>query len=123
MTEREGRGRMTVRDPAMAIAMAKCWLASWMPPGAEAFGLPPESSFHPDACGFCDMPRDLLVQMLEEFQTWSLISVYDDEVPLRAEIEAWQTLSPEQQNFKVRQAQGYNQPDRGHAPDDRRSPW
>jgi hypothetical protein len=114
---------MIVRDPAQAIAMAKCWLASWMPPEPAAFGLPPTGSFHPDACGFCDMPRDLLIRVLEEFQTWSEISSYDDEVPLKAEIEAWQTLSPAQQDIKVRHAQGYVQPDRGREREDRRAPW
>lgn len=103
--------------------MAKCWLASWMPPDPSAFGMPPVGSFHPESCGFCDMPRDMLIRMLEEFQDWSLISSYNDEVPMRAEVEAWQTLSREQQEIKVRQAQGYVMPDRGRSPEDRRSPW
>jgi len=123
MSERTGRGRVTVRDPAQAIAMAKCWLASWMPAGPAAFGLPETNSFHPQVCGFCEVPRDLLIQMLEEFQHWSQISTYDDEVGLRAEIEAWETLTAAQQDIKVRMAQGYHLPDRGREPEDRRSPW
>lgn len=106
--------------------MAKCWLATWtsrVEAGGGSYGLPATSSFHPEQCGFCDMPRDLLVQALEEFQSWSQISSYDEEQPVHFEIEAWNTLSPAQQDIKVRQAQGYNAGDRGRTDEDRRSPW
>lgn len=127
MSDREGRGRANVRDPAQAIAMAKCWLATWTKRveagGTSVMPLPPTNSFHPAACGYCELPRDLVIQMLEEFQSWANISTYEKDVPLRLEIEAWETLPATEQQLKVRRAQGYLEPDRGRTADDRRSPW
>jgi len=124
MTEsREGRGRAQVRDPAQAIAMAKCWLATWTRRAGPLAGLPPTDSFHPSKCGFCDMPRDLLIQMLEEFQSWASISSYDDTTALRLEVEAWETIPASEQAIKVKRAQGYYDKPGSAERADARSPW
>lgn len=102
--------------------MAKCWLATWTKRSGLLASIP-ISMFHPDKCGFCEVPRDLLIQMLEEFQSWSGISKYDDESPLRMELEQWSMLNTAEQNRLVAKRQGFNQPDRGRDPDDHRSPW
>lgn len=123
------RGKVEVRDPAAAIAMAKCWLSTWtrrMEAGGNSSMPWKTSDFHPDACVFCDEPRDLLIQMLEEFQAWSQISETDvpgEERPLKLEIEAWETLPSTEQTLRVRRVQGFVQPDRGRTVEDRRNPW
>lgn len=133
MTEpREGRGRTQVRDPSQAIAMAKCWLATWVRragPISQLQGLPEEGSFHPEKCAYCDMPRDFLVQMLEEFRDWSGISqkigdfeVYED-APLRLAMESFMTLPADEQTRLVRKAQVPVKEEEEEPPHDPRSPW
>ena len=110
MTEPRGRGSLSaVRDPAMAVAMAKCWLASWTSRAKAAnvrTGLPPVDSFHGYECGFCDVPRDIIIRQLEEFTTWSGISSYDEDIPLRAEIESWEMVHSDEQKRRVLKASG-----------------
>jgi hypothetical protein len=110
----------------MAIAMAKCWMATWTRRAERAgigSGLPPTDSFHVEECAFCDMPRDMIIRALDEFVEWSGISSYDESVPLRLEIESWETVSSTEQTRRVAKASGMNMPDRGADPQDRRSPW
>ena len=62
------RGRVSViRDPAIASAAAKCWLARWHKgSGARTIGIP-ITSFHPQDCGFCEYPTDKLIESVDEF--------------------------------------------------------
>ncbi len=117
MTEREGRGRATVRNPAEAIAMAKCWLASWG--GSETFLNLNQDSFHPAECGYCEVPNEVKVKVVAEFIDWSGTSAYEPR-PLRLEIESWETLPHEEQARLVAKAAGLIEEDE---PEDRRSPW
>jgi len=88
----------------MAVAVAKCWLASYQ--GRNSLtGLPPSDSFHTEECPYCDFNRDGMMEALAEFVAWSGISS-DDETPLRMEVEAWLTVPPEEQARRVKQAQG-----------------
>jgi len=114
MTERVSRGQISVvRNPAVAIAMSKCWLADWK----DSL---PSIDFHPDTCAFCDTPRDLLMKQLEEFKTWSGVSdIVTEEQPLRLEIEQWETLPVHEQVRLVRKAQAIVEGE----PVDSRSPW
>ena len=99
------RGRYVIRNPAEAVAIAKCWLAFWATRGGGT-GLPPLDSYHPAKCAYCEQPRDLLIRALEEFRDWSFISAYeDDETPLRLEIEQFLALPTHEQNRLVEKAQ------------------
>lgn len=99
------RGRYVIRNPAEAVAIAKCWLAFWSSKGGGS-NLPPLDSYHPGTCQFCDKPRDLLIRALEEFRDWSFISAYEDnETPLRLEIEQFLALPTHEQNRLVAKAQ------------------
>lgn len=93
-------GRSVIRDPAVAIAAAKCWLAG------RGGGLLPVDSFHPTECTFCDFDRDGIIEAVTEFAAWAGIST-DEETPLRAEIEAFLTISLEAQTRQVDRARGY----------------
>ena len=92
-----------IRDPAVAIAVAKCWLASKY--GASPPDIPAVTVFHPEECPFCDFERDGMMEALEEFVAWSGISS-DEETPLRLQIESWLTLPSEVQEQHVKRAQG-----------------
>lgn len=97
-----GRGKVTVRNPAEAVAIAKCWLATWAP-GTP--GVPAVDTFHPKVCDWCDYPRDLLIQTLEEFSDWA--GLFKEEPALRLEIESYETLPADEQHRLVLKAQGY----------------
>ena len=113
------RGRdAEVRDPAIAIAAGKCWLARW---NDGSFLRVPNTSFHPQECGFCDVPDSTLMKMLNEFLDWANLrpsNQMDDVSALRAEIEMFQTLPVDEQKRLVAKAQGYVHDDDD---DDRRS--
>lgn len=94
--------RAAIRDPAVAIAVAKCWLASEY--GRSLPGIP-VTAFHPEECPFCEFDRDGMMEALEEFVAWSGISS-DEETPLRLQIESWMTLPAEVQRQHVQRAQG-----------------
>ena len=99
------RGRYVIRNPAEAVAAAKCWLATWSKAGGGA-NLPPVDSYHPDKCVYCEQPRDFLIRVLEEFRDWSFISSYvDDETPLRLEVEQFLALPTHEQDRLVKKAQ------------------
>lgn len=104
------RGKITIRNPAEAIAMAKCWLNTWVTRAKAAkidLGVGLNSlALHPAPCVYCKEPRDLLIQTLEDFKEWSGIS--NDSFtkdPFRLEIEQWLTLPAEEQERLVRKAQ------------------
>lgn len=113
------RGGTEIRNPAEAIAMSKCWLATWVRhagASAQKMGIPAVDSFHPGKCAYCDEPRDYLIRALERFRDWSGIS--SDDAPLRLEIESFQTLPAHEQTRLVRKAQLAIE-----EPKDARSPW
>lgn len=98
------RGKFLLRNPADAIAAAKCWLATW---AGRAPGVGDVESFHPTECSFCELPRDLLVQALEEFKNWAHISDDIDEgTPLRLEMETWLALPDAEQRRQVERSAG-----------------
>lgn len=103
------RGRPPViRDPAIAVAVGKCWLARTR----SAFAV---TAHHPEECGFCEMPLDKLIWSLEEFNEWSGVGYRQDRFdpsnptirPWRVEIERFDSLPREEQDVMVRRAQGY----------------
>jgi hypothetical protein len=108
--------------------MAKCWLNTWVVRAKTAgidLGLGNGERFlHQTQCGYCDVPRDLLIRALEEFQEWSGISSFED-VPLRAEIEAFETMHKAEQQRLVAKAAGLNIADAEHGlePADARDWW
>lgn len=95
------RGRQEViRDPAVASAAAKCWLARfqgviYIDPG----------SYHPERCSLCEYDMDYLMAMLREFLAWSGLKPGKDPVPLRAEVEGFLTLPATEQARAVRAVQ------------------
>lgn len=109
----EGRGRVQVlRDPATAIAAAKCFLSRTQ--NRLSLG-----AFHSEECDFCETSLDVLIRALEEFGTWSGISYretrYDPLNPAlrawRPEIESFAQLPREEQLKMVEVAQGYRDDD------------
>jgi len=105
----EGRGRVPlIRDPAYAVAVAKCWLARTENPYAL-------SAHHPEECGFCEVPLETLIGSLIEFGSWSGMSYRPDRfdpanpvtLPWRTEIESFARLPAEEQTKLVQRAQGY----------------
>jgi len=109
----EGRSKVPViRDPAFAVAVAKCWLARTQSP----YGL---SAFHEEDCGFCEMPLNTLIHSLEEFGVWSGISWRSDRfdpsnptvMPWRDEVERFARLPPADQLALVKKAQGHGEDD------------
>jgi len=92
--------------------MAKCWLATWA--GRSALPALTGGAYlhHPSKCAFCEMPRDLLVQMLEEFRDWAGISplttnmnIKDVDESMRLEIESFLTLPAREQERLVAKQQ------------------
>lgn len=105
------RGRVAeIRDPAVAIAAGKCWMARWRKGGMFLITGVPINSFHPAPCGFCEYPPDKLAGALEEFVDWARLKAprtMGETTELRAEIEMFQTLPKEEQQRLVERAQGY----------------
>ena len=104
--------------------MAKCWMASWG--GVGKFLNLRQDAFHPAECGYCEVSRDALAKAIKEFVEWSGISSYDESVPLRLEIESWETLPHHEQARLVARAAGMatdEEEDRADPPADPRSPW
>lgn len=107
-----GRGRVSViRDPAIAAAAGKCWLARWQ--GGKAMsritGIQ-SNSFHPDECGFCDYPTDRLVEAVAEFNEWAglnPINFMDEPMVARGAVEMFMTNTTAEQRRLVMKAQGY----------------
>ena len=105
------RGRVSViRDPAIASAAAKCWLARWHKgSGARTIGIP-ITSFHPQDCGFCEYPQDKLVESVDEFIKWAGMkppeSIGEPSV-LRESVEMFLTLPTHEPHRLVQKAQGY----------------
>jgi hypothetical protein len=84
-----------IRDPAVAVAAGKCWLSRW---GDLKIGVEITSdSFHPKECVFCAYDMRFLVESIDEFMDWSGLRPTKDPTPLRAEVEGFLTLSPEEQ--------------------------
>jgi len=105
------RGRVSViRDPAIASAAAKCWLARWHKgSGARTIGIP-ITSFHPQDCGFCEYPTDKLIESVDEFVKWSGLkppTSISEPVAMRESVEMFLTLPAHEQKRLVEKAQGY----------------
>jgi hypothetical protein len=105
------RGRLSViRDPAIASAAAKCWLARWHKgTGARLVGIP-ITSFHPQDCGFCEYPADRLVESIGEFIEWAGLkppTSIGEPTAMRGEVEMFLTLPSHEQKRLVEKAQGY----------------
>lgn len=94
--------RSVIRDPAVAVAAAKCWLAS-----RGGGGLLPVDSFHPKECTFCEFDRDGIIEAVTEFVAWAGIAT-DEERPLRGAVEAFMTINPEAQSRQVDRVRGYD---------------
>jgi hypothetical protein len=60
----EGQHAFEITDPAVACAVARCWL------GRQANPLLKLAGVHPVLCGWCDYPLDLLICSLNDF--WAL---------------------------------------------------
>lgn len=103
MTE---RGRLVIRNPAEAVAISKCWLATWARRAGEV-GLPPTDSYHPATCAYCELPRDFLIRALEEFAAWANIDKVEDlDSPLRLEVEQFLAMPKTEQERLVAKAAG-----------------
>lgn len=107
------RGQTSIlRDPAAAIAAAKCWLARWNDGAGARFAGLQVATFHPRACDYCSAPPEALIDLIENFLVWSGIQPperFTDEglTPLRADVEGFLTLPQEEQEKLVQEAQGY----------------
>lgn len=102
------RGRVSViRDPAIAVAAAKCHLARWH----DMKGILP-NGFHPEDCGFCDYPADRLAEAVVEFSNWAGLhqtKTSDETVAVRVDVERFLSLPREEQSRLVLKAQGYEE--------------
>lgn len=99
------RGKFKViRDPAVAIAAGKCWIARWG--SRKILGGLPVDSFHPEDCAFCDLDPTYLIEAIDEFMNWSGLRDGDD-AELERPVEAFLQLNAEAQASVVREAQGY----------------
>ena len=96
------RGRIQVRNPAEAIAMAKCWLATWA--GRTKIGGLDMSTIHVAPCAYCEEPRDFLIRAVEEFSEWGQLITDDEEAPMKLEIEQWLMLPASEQERLVTKA-------------------
>lgn len=104
------RGRVSViRDPAIAVAAAKCHLARWKM--GQVLGIA-TNAFHPEECGFCDYPADRLAEAITEFANWAGLyqtKKSDEPLPVRDDVERFLMLPREEQHRLVEKAQGYDQ--------------
>lgn len=93
------KGDWIIRDPAVAAAAAKCWLARFQ--GVIII----DGSYHPETCSMCEYDVDSLLAAIREFNAWSGIMPGKDPVPMRAEVEGFLTLPREEQARAVRAVQ------------------
>jgi hypothetical protein len=105
------RGRVSViRDPAIAVAAAKCWMARWNGGrSAKMVGLT-VNSFHPAECGFCDFPAERLIEAVDEFNTWAGLKpprFIGESSAVRDTVETFLSLPVHEQKRLVGKAQGY----------------
>lgn len=105
------RGRVSViRDPAIAVAAAKCHLARWRDM-KTILGIS-ANSFHPAECGFCDYPADRLAEAVVEFSEWAGLyqtKASDDTLPVRDQVESFLMLPRHEQLRLVEKAQSYDE--------------
>lgn len=93
------KGTEVIRDPAVASAAAKCWLARFQ--GMVII----DGSYHPEPCSLCEYDMDYLIGAVREFLAWSGHQPGKDPVPLRQEVEGFLTLPREEQARAVRAIQ------------------
>ena len=93
----------TIRDPAIAVAAAKCWLARW----GNLDGVP-VGSYHPREYGFCEYPEKRLIDAVAGFIAWAdPPAEMGEPVALQSSVEAFLALSRQEQSVLVQKAQGY----------------
>ena len=97
------RGRLEFRNPAEAVAAAKCWLYTWTSRSGPGLLRLEGELIHDEACSYCEYPRDMLIVAIEEFNTWAAIDA--DEAPLRLEVEQFLALPAVEQQRLVKKAQ------------------
>ena len=97
------RGRLQFRNPAEAVAAAKCWLNTWTSRSGPGLLRLEGEMIHGDACAFCEYPRDMLIAAIEEFNTWAALD--QEEAPLRLEVEQYLALPAAEQLRLVKKAQ------------------
>jgi hypothetical protein len=93
---------MTIREPAVAIAIGRCI-------AARAFGFPKrEVSGHERACGWEDYPLEVLTEAIREFNEWV---GYNDRrhTTGRHETRLFNELHREEQRELVREAQAFEE--------------
>jgi hypothetical protein len=110
------RGRVSViRDPAIAAAAGKCWLARWNGgKGASRMLGIPVNSFHPQDCGFCEYPTDRLLESVDEFVKWAGLKppeAMDEIGVIRESVEMFMAQPAHEQSRLVMKAQGYFEAD------------
>lgn len=100
------RGKLSaIRDPAIAIAASKCYLARTT---AHLIMGTAINSFHPKPCSFCDLETERLAGLLNEYMGWSGLRparTADDVIPIRPEVERFEMLPREEQRRLVTKAQ------------------
>lgn len=99
------RGRLQFRNPAEAIAAAKCWLYTWTSRTGPGLLRLDGEAIHETTCSFCEYPRDMLVSAIEEFNTWSAIDSEEEDAPIRLEVEQFLALPAAEQFRLVKKAQ------------------
>ena len=101
-----------IRDPAQAIAVAKCVVARDL--GAMAIGKVAPRFFHPGECAYCEMDVEWLRAGVAEFNEWAGLNppttvdpAFPDLLPLQPNVESFSLLPRDEQAIRVKRAQGY----------------
>jgi hypothetical protein len=110
------RGRLQFRNPAEAVAAAKCWLNTFTSLSGPGMLRLEGEMIHPDDCAFCSYPRDMLIAAIEEFNGWAALD--QEEAPIRLEVEQFLALPAAEQLRLVKKAQAAEVPI-----DEEKEPW
>lgn len=111
--ERRERGTPEpIRDPAFAVAAAKCVVARDL--GSAALGGITPRFFHPKECAFCEFDQEFLRDAVAEFTQWAGLvesSTFDPAMPelyrVEPAVERFMQMPFEDQAWLVQKAQGY----------------
>lgn len=113
MSERVVRYKIPeLRDPAQAVAAAKCVVARDL--GKESLGRLTPRFFHPSECSYCGLETEALRDAVAEFNGWAGLNpptridpMYPDLHPIKPGVESFMLLPREEQAARVQRAQGY----------------
>ncbi len=94
---------MTIFEPEVAVAIARCVIARSRPKERRA---DPE---HPSACAWEPYPTDELVRALDGFNAWAGFDVRSNTYS-RHEIRVFAELPRDEQHARVVAAQGFEEP-------------